>query len=305
MSTPLRVAAFVAALVAVFGLAVGVGRAVGPVDTEPAAHAGEEAHADDEAAGADGHAAEGSHDEEDGPYAVGLTTRAAGLTLALAERTVAPGRDVRLAFRVETSGGRPLLDYDVDHEKELHLVVVRRDLTGFQHLHPTLDRATGTWSTRADLTPGTWRVVADLVPAGEEGVVLADDLSVPGDFRPDAERRERRTDRVGDYELTLAGDTVPGAETVLTARVSRDGAPVDDLQPHLGAHGHLVVLREGDLGFLHVHPEGGGSGPGGPEVAFATTFPTAGTYRLFLDFRHDGVVRTADFTVHAEDDDDH
>src|SRR5690606_22047606 len=85
----------------------------------------------------------------------GLTARADGFTLALADRTLPAGGGVPLAFRIETSSGRPLLEYDVAHEKELHLIVVRRDLTGFQHLHPTLDETTGTWTTRADLTPGT------------------------------------------------------------------------------------------------------------------------------------------------------
>ena len=38
--------------------------------------------------------------------------------------------------------------YDVEHEKQLHLIVVRRDLTGFQHVHPTL-AADGTWTVAA------------------------------------------------------------------------------------------------------------------------------------------------------------
>jgi hypothetical protein len=82
---------------------------------------------------------------------------------------------------------------------------------------------------------------------------------------------------------------------VLTATVTRDGQPVADLQPYLGAYGHLVSLRDGDVGYLHVHPdEDGGAGPA---IAFHTEFPTAGRYRLFLDFRHSGTVRTAAFTV--------
>jgi hypothetical protein len=31
-----------------------------------------------------------------------------------------------------------------------------------------------------------------------------------------------------------------------------------------------------------------------------TTFPTAGTYRLYLDFKHGGAVHTAAFTVVVE-----
>ena len=287
MSTPLRVAAFVLALAVAFVGAVGVGRAVGPLDTQPAA-----AHDD-------------SHTTDDHPDVAevadvgGLTSRADGFTLALADRTLPAGR-TRLDFTILTSSGRPLLDYTREHEKDLHLIVVRRDLTGFQHVHPRLDPATGTWSTDVDLTPGTWRVIADFTPAGWEGITLADDVSVAGDFSPEDLPADDRTATVGTsdgtYTVRLEGDTAPGAGTVLTTRIELDGEPVTDLEPYLGAFGHLVAIRAGDLGYLHVHPE---EGEPGPEVDFATAFPTPGTYRLFLDFQHRGVVRTAAFTVES------
>jgi oxalate decarboxylase/phosphoglucose isomerase-like protein (cupin superfamily) len=76
--------------------------------------------------------------------------------------------------------------------------------------------------------------------------------------------------------------------------VSRAGRPVADIEPYLGAGGHLVALREGDLAFLHVHPEEAHT-PG--RIAFEATFPSAGRYRLFLQFQHDGRVRTVAHTV--------
>ena len=76
--------------------------------------------------------------------------------------------------------------------------------------------------------------------------------------------------------------------------MSRDGERVEEVQPYLGADGHLVALREGDQAFLHTHPEGepGGSGP----IRFQVEYPTAGRYRLYLQFRHGGKVHTAEFT---------
>ncbi|MCW2738842.1 hypothetical protein [Nocardioides sp.] len=293
VSTPLRVAAFVAALAAAFAVAWGGGRLVGPIDTEPvAAHDDMADHGD--AAGAAAAAEVG-----------GLTARADGYTLELADRTLERGR-TRLDFRVLTSSGRPLLDYTREHDKDLHLIVVRRDLTGFQHVHPTLDGATGTWSTDVRLTPGVWRVIADFTPEGWDGITLADDVSVGGRYRPDdlpADDRAAsvRTDE-GTYTVTLEGGTAPGASTVLTTSIELDGAPVADLEPYLGAFGHLVAIRSGDLGYLHVHPEEGEPGPG---IDFATAFPTPGTYRLFLDFQHRGVVRTAAFTVESGGAPDH
>jgi hypothetical protein len=94
----------------------------------------------------------------------------------------------------------------------------------------------------------------------------------------------------------------PGKASELTLAVAKDGKPVRDLQPYLGAYGHLVTLRSGDLPYLHVHPNGepgDGKTQPGPEFSFTATAPSAGTYRLFLGFQHKGEVRTAAFTVKA------
>ena len=100
--------------------------------------------------------------------------------------------------------------------------------------------------------------------------------------------------------MRLDGELVPGRPSPLTLTVTRDGAPVTDLQPYLGAYGHLVALREGDLAYLHVHPEGApgdGRTPAGPQIRFVAEVPSAAQYRLFLDFQHGDTVRTAEFTV--------
>lgn len=135
-----------------------------------------------------------------------------------------------------------------------------------------------------------------------EGVTLGADLAVSGDARPEALPREQRTVTVDGYEVTLDGALRPGSGSELKLAVEKDGRPVTDLQPYLGAYGHLVALRAGDLAYLHVHPNGepgDGRTKPGPEVSFTATAPSKGAYRLFLDFRHEGKVRTAAFTVHA------
>lgn len=289
MATSRRVAAFAAILAAVLAAGLGLGRLVGPVDTEPVAHEG------------DGHTGEqaGGHGDEHGgehgsaASAAGLESSAGGYTLHLAHDVLPAGRQ-RLAFHVRGPDGHPVTSYDVQHEKELHLIVVRRDLTGFQHVHPEL-AADGTWSVGVDLTPGAWRVLADTAPSGAEPVVLGTDLAVPGDFAPEPLGEQELAAAVDGYDVTLGGQLTAGIETELSLTVQRGGEPVTDLEPYLGAAGHLVALRAGDLGYLHVHPED--EAGSGPAIRFHTTFPTAGTYRLFLDFQHAGVVRTAAFTV--------
>ena len=149
----------------------------------------------------------------------------------------------------------------------------------------------GTWTvTTPPLQPGSYRVYADFVPAGAEGITLAADLDVPG-TRPATEPRQPSDGaNVEGFDVRFDGELVAGTESELTLTVSRDGQPVTDLEPYLGALGHLVAIRDGDLAYLHVHPLDETEGAGGPQVRFAVEVPTAGRYGLFFDFSHGGVV---------------
>jgi hypothetical protein len=156
----------------------------------------------------------------------------------------------------------------------------------------------GVWSVRLRLdAPGAYRAFADFAPTGADGLTLGADLLVAGDHKPAPLPEVARTAEVDGYQVSLDGDLVPGQAAKLTLSVSKDGEPVRDLQPYLGAYGHLVALRAGDLAYLHVHPED--SGKAGPEITFYAEVPSTGDYRLFLDFKHDGKVRTAAFTARA------
>jgi hypothetical protein len=184
----------------------------------------------------------------------------------------------------------------------MHLIAVRRDLTGYRHVHPELG-ADGTWRVPTPMGgPGAWRVIADFVPTGGDPVALGLDVTLPGRVDPRPLPAPAATATVDGYTVSLAGALVPGTDSRLSLEVTRAGAPVTDLEPHLGRYGHLVALRQGDLGYLHVHPQGApgdGRTPAGPQVHFDVAVPSTGTYRLYLDFRHGGVVRTAEFTLPA------
>jgi hypothetical protein len=279
MSMPhAKLLVFAAALAAVFGLAALAGAAIGPDPAdEPAGHAGaSEPHG-------------GGHGSA--PQRVrGLAVADGGLRLAVETPDLRRGREQALRFRIVGRHGEIVRDFDVEHERRLHLILARRDLTGFQHLHPE-QAADGSWSTRVRLdAAGSYRLFADFVHDGEART-LAGDLRVDGaaNLRPLPDPRPTAV-ADGGYEVRLeAGDAHPGREADLRFAITRGGVPVDT-EPYLGAGGHLVALREGDLAFLHVHPAAGDS------VRFAATFPTAGRYRLFLQFKHEGRVRTAAFT---------
>lgn len=224
-----------------------------------------------------------------------------GYTLELDATILGSGLQT-VSFRIIGPDGQPVTEYQNVHEKELHLIAVRRDMAHFQHVHPVRD-ASGTWTIDLNLNPGVWRIFADFDPAGHgQPMTLGIDASVGGTYEPQQLPAADRTVQMGTYTVTLEGELMADEATELTFTVSRNGQPVTDLQPYLGAFGHLVALRRGDLAYLHVHPEGGpgdGQTEPGPKVSFFAIAPSGGTYRLHLDFQHEDTVRTAQFTVHA------
>jgi hypothetical protein len=314
MRAPARLAAFAAVLAAVFGGAALAGGAIDPDGAEAgrAPHAGqsqaeaghgagdraEAGHAEGDRAEL-GHAggAEADAGHADTGHAAGAAASPAAATLPglaaaqdghrleLADATLGGGATERLRFRILDAKGRPVRSFDEAHEKRMHLIVVRRDLEHFQHLHPEM-AADGTWTADVDVRDGgTYRVFADFTRDGRQRTLGAD-VHVPGRFTPrpvPAVAATAQDDRGLEVRLRRDGDRV-------AFDVLRDGRTVNaELEPYLGAKGHLVTLRAGDLAYLHTHPDG-------DRLAFETELPTAGRYRMWVQFQLDGQVHTAAFT---------
>lgn len=313
MSGPLRIGAFLGGLVVVFALAAGIGSLVEPADTESgAAHSSTEhptAGHDESASEEETMFMQGGH-QQMAQAPTGLAISEGGYSLHLAPTFLAQNEGRELHFSITDPDGETVSDFDELHERRMHLILVRRDGTGFQHLHPEMDEA-GTWTVAVRLAEsGVYRAFADFSVGGEQHTLASDLFVSGGSFEARPFPAPSPLDSTSGYDVSLqAGELLAGEPSSLSFAVTRGGTEVDDLGPYLGAKGHLVALREGDLAFLHVHPEeadgehahGGHPGateePSGNEIAFAATFPTAGHYRLYLQFKHEGAVRTAQFTV--------
>ncbi|WP_043807235.1 hypothetical protein [Paenarthrobacter aurescens] len=233
----------------------------------------------------------------------GVTSERSGYLLREVTAPAATGTAGELAFTITGPDNSPVTQFDTSHEKQAHLIVVRSDGTHYRHVHPVMD-ATGRWSLPWQWeAAGTYRIYADVVPAGVgENLTLTRTVDVAGTLQP-AAPGVSATDDVAGFQVSLNGGLTAGSSSALTVSVKRGGQPVTTLEPYLGAYGHLVALRAGDLAYLHTHPEGAEPVPGevsGPAVDFATTAPTPGRYYLYFDFQVNGKVHTARFALDSE-----
>jgi hypothetical protein len=269
MNATRRLAGFGAGLVAIFGVGAGVGATVGPGAAETEA-------------------------EAPAPIGQGVVAAAEGYRLIPASTDL--DRDGgTFRFTIENQNDQAVEDFTPIHERNLHLIIVNRELTTFHHVHPTLD-VDGTWSIDLPaLDAGSYRAVADFQIADGPRLALGTDLTVAGDYRP-AELRQPTWQATTDgYEVQLAAERSDDGEVTAELTVRRNGDVVTDLEPYLGASGHLVAMRRGDLAYAHVHPvDDDKSEPG--VVTFDAELTSAGRYGLFFDFKHDGTVHTATFT---------
>lgn len=300
MNAGARLAIYGVGLVVAFGGSFGIAGAVVPDSAVSAWTQG---------AQTDGHDA--GHDAASTESAGAAAENLKGLTLGMDGYVLSPveaparvGQSGELSFQIQDASGSAITKYTNSHERELHLIVTRSDGSEYRHVHPVLDEATGTWST-----PWTWdqagsyRVYADFTPAGAEApsLTLTRTVQVAGDFTP-VTPQATRVDQVDGFTVSVDGDMMSGSPSELTLSVARDGKPVTTLEPYLGAFGHLVALRQGDLAYLHVHAEGDEPQAGdtaGPKIAFTAEAPTAGRYLLYLDFQVEGKVHTAEFVLDA------
>jgi hypothetical protein len=287
-----RVAGFVALLAVIFGAAALAGSAIDPgggeKDAAASAGSGKGAHdaAHDAMGEASGSGATSATHGAPSTVPAGVSSTQDGYRLVAGATRFSAGKAAPLRFRILGPDGATVRDFDTEQARRMHVIVVRRDLRRYQHLHPT-QGPDGVWTTPVTLPEaGVYRAFADFQTQGAQHT-LGTDLFVAGDFDPLDLPEPSTTAEVDGYEVKLherAGR--------IGFLVRRSGKLVTDLQPYLGARGHLVALRQGDLAYQHVHPDAGPS----PEIAFHTGTTEPGTYRLFLQFRHQDRVHTAAFT---------
>ncbi len=245
-------------------------------------------------------------------------TQDAGLDVQLDVPTgIVPGEPTTLTLHVrDARTGEPVTDLVRTHQVWMHMIVTRADLGTFAHLHPEPTGRDGELAVTAVFpTAGRYALHSEFRRQGQMADVLdTHEVVVGGDAPrpvpvPAADVRAYAGDGV---RVTLDGRARLGetSDFVLRFEGASAGRPVDDLQPYLGAAGHVVVMRADGSTFEHRHAETfDGQGrpvfalPGttfGPDLDLHVRFDRPGAYRLWAQSRLvDGTVVTAPFVVHV------
>jgi len=197
-------------------------------------------------------------------------------------------------------------EFERVHERLLHFFVIGHDLRYFAHLHPVL-HDDGTFEQRIVLPQaGAYRLIADFLPTGGAPQLLQKSVATAGYRGPLLPRGAPAPD-LGDkvidgVRVALATPQPVGGLQQLVTFDLEDAAtrkPIEDLEPFLGAAGHLLILSADLQDAAHSHPIAEISTRLGPRVVFQVLFPRAGTYRMWAQFQRKGAVLTAPFTITA------
>jgi len=223
------------------------------------------------------------------------------------------GRPMTMTLELsDGSTGLPIDDLITHHDSLLHLVVISADGGFYSHIHPPR-LAAGEYAIQVTPDrPGRYTAYAEIQRQDSGTQVIARDFVVGGSGagRP-AEFQGLGSRQVNGMQVQVAAslpELRSGKQATFTFSFSKDGKPVDDMQPWLGMAGHMIARSADGAIFAHVHALGPMAPSGiletgvnyGPDIQFVYTFPQPGRYQIWGQFRHAEQIVTVPLEVEVK-----
>ena len=232
-----------------------------------------------------------------------------------AEPAVEAGKSAKLSFTPTLVGHeQDSVPLDIQHDKKIHLIVVSKDLSYFDHIHPQRQAngsyeikilAKGEKYSKARFQNeahfdqgGDYVLFADYLPIGAKHQLERIELNVAGpSYQVQQFTKEKLISSADGYEVSLQpkdGKLSSGSLMHIAAIVKKGGKeiPADQFENYLSAKAHVVVISEDTKDYLHVHPDLDKG-----RLDLHTTFQKPGIFRGWLQFQTNGEVHTADFVL--------
>lgn len=197
--------------------------------------------------------------------------------------------------------GRPPSQLNIVHEKPAHIFIVNQDLSDFQHVHPEAMRPGQLRIPVQFNAPGAYRLFLQFTTPEHGEVTLNKPFQLGTGMAPPA--RLMMPDAhlpkcVDGYTFRVSGlPTRQQPMAMFHVEVLKNGVPVGNIQPYLGAGAHGVIISQNGQSFIHTHPmaeprNGFYQSP----IMFHTRIDQPGLYKMWIQTQIEGRVRTVDWT---------
>jgi hypothetical protein len=209
-------------------------------------------------------------------------------------------QEASISIQIDDSKGVPVEKFDVNHEKQLHLILVSKDLSYFDHIHPEYKGKRLFEISTMFPENREYKLIADFVPTGAQQkteshwIQVGNEKAAMEPLTPD----KSLTKTIDNKEITLQFDKLQAGKEVqmnFSFKDSKTKAPITNLQPYLGAVGHVVIISSDVEQYIHNHPLE--EKATGPDAKFATSFSKNGVYKIWGQFQQNGKVFIVPFVV--------
>ncbi|MBD0383161.1 hypothetical protein [Paenibacillus sedimenti] len=212
-----------------------------------------------------------------------------------------PNQDVKLSIQISDDKGGKIEKFDVSHEKQMHLIVVNKDLSYFDHIHPDYKGA-GLFEISTKFPKnGEFKLIADFIPSGGKQKTESHWIQVGDKTELAAITLDKSLTTVVDgKEITLSFNKLEAGKDIEMKFAFKDSSskqPITNLQPYLGAVGHVVIISSDVEQYIHNHPLE--EKATGPDAKFATSFPKSGVYKIWGQFQQNGKLFVVPFVINV------
>ena len=219
------------------------------------------------------------------------------LVIQTEPETVHAGAAAKLRLMIHDAKGKMLTDFETVHEQKIHLIIVSNGLDQFAHIHPQIDRDGNMTADYTFPTGGTYWLYADHKPLKHEQATAMAELKVAGDSPPPTQPTPNESSRITvddlNAEVLVENIAASGATRIEFSLTDSANSPVADLQPYMGAMGHLVIISADGKQYVHAHAAENDSSHG--KVEFEAHFAKPGIHKAWGQFQRGGKVQIIPF----------
>ena len=210
-------------------------------------------------------------------------------------------QETEILIDIKDFSGKVIETFQAVHEKEMHLLAIKKDLSVFQHLHPHY-LGKGRFQVKTTFPKaGEYKFYADFLPEGANQQLASHELVVKGmETKEEVVADKLLKKEIDDLtiELILPEAKVDEHISLIFTLNDKNGNQITELEPYLGSAGHVVIVSEDMNEFLHVHPVD--ENTKGPNVEYMTSFPQSGLYKIWGQFKYKQKLYTVPFVIEVK-----